>query len=516
MPLSLQARLVLGASAVLWMAGVRLCYGQQPAAQQNTPQQPVPRPASAKAAIPQQAGGKKPGAGPPAPQSTHYPILLLVQGLTTTPAAQTKPAESTVGDPVVGDEKPAEKPTGAAWSVRIGLKGPERLDRDGYPPIPLEPAEVVREGTSDAWTYHAKDLQTGAVVTVQIARGGCTDAASGTKFAFGASVDHAQIGAMQGCARVATELFPKINNQPTDEDDAAKNKSAPPTITKFKAPVAVAYNTAGGKTVFKRGTVARTLPGKDGYQLSLSHDGKRLLFVREQGVTEQGVADQGAGERTISLYEWGTGKTTELLRGPVQQPYWSGDDTRIAFLRSDGAKWQIWTMPADAPEKAGLLYPNEVVSLQGWADTRTILADDLQTLYWIGDDGAVKQTLPSADLYGKEQFGISSANTIRISPVNADLLMVSAEWLKPPQGVPVEPHSGKGMGVFLYEIRSKRRVVVCPLNMFSGYAEWSRDSLQIFFTGWGAPGGPSTIYKMFWDGTSQTKYQDGLNLVIGQ
>jgi len=52
--------------------------------------------------------------------------------------------------------------------------------------------------------------------------------------------------------------------------------------------------------------------------------------------------------------------------------------------------------------------------------------------------------------------------------------------------------------------------------MFSGYAEWSRDSLQIFFTGWGAPGGPSTIYKMFWDGTSQTKYQDGLNLVIGQ
>ena len=507
MPLSSQARLVLGASAVLWLAGVRPCPGQQPAQQQNTPNPPAPQTTPA---TPQQPAGKKPPVGPAAPQSTHYPILLLVQGLTTAPTAQTRPAESPLADPLADDEKPversAEKPTGSSWSVRIGLKGPERMDRDGYPPIPLEPAEVVREGNSDAWTYHAKDTQTGAAVTVQIARGACTDAVSGNKFTFGASVDHTQIGNMEGCARVATELFPKINNQPTEEDDEAKDKPTPPTITKFKAPVALAYNTAVGKTVFKRGSVARILPQKDGFQLSLSHDGKRLLYVKEQG----------ADESPISLYDWGTGKTTELLHGLVQQPYWSSDDTRIAFLKSDGTKWQIWTMPADAPEKAALLYPNEVVSLQGWADAHTILADDLQNLYWIGDDGAVKQTLSSADLYGKDQFGAAGSNTIRISPINPDLLLVSAEWLKPPQGVPTQQHTGKGMGFFLYEIRTKRRVILCPLTMFSGYAEWSRDSLQIFFTGWQAPGQPSTIYKMFWDGTSQTKYQDGLGLVIGQ
>ncbi|HYU22856.1 MAG TPA: hypothetical protein VEM60_06900, partial [Candidatus Dormibacteraeota bacterium] len=48
---------------------------------------------------------KKLPAGPQAPQSTHYPILILAFG----------------NDP--------------NWSLRIGQKGPERLDRPGYPPI---------------------------------------------------------------------------------------------------------------------------------------------------------------------------------------------------------------------------------------------------------------------------------------------------------------------------------------------------------------------------------------------
>jgi hypothetical protein len=47
-------------------------------------------------------------------------------------------------------------------------------------------------------------------------------------------------------------------------------------------------------------------------------------------------------------------------------------------------------------------------------------------------------------------------------------------------------------------------------------AEWSRDGLQIYFTGREPTGSSMTIYKMFWDGTSQLKVQDGHGLVIGQ
>src|SRR5205807_3724028 len=89
-------------------------------------------------------------AGPPAPQSTHYPILLLGFG---------------------------NQPN---WSVRIGLKGPERFDREGYPPIPLEPADVTHEPSGQGWTYHAKDSATGALVAVHLSREACTDATNDT------------------------------------------------------------------------------------------------------------------------------------------------------------------------------------------------------------------------------------------------------------------------------------------------------------------------------------------------
>ncbi len=491
------ARLFLGASAMVFSAYLCRAQTTQPPTQQQppssqAPKQQSPPPAGQQVAQPPQA--KKPVAGPPAPQSTHYPVLLLVQG------------------------------NGQPWSVRIGLRGPERMDRNGYPPIPLEPVDVVREGATDSWTYHAKDSQTGAAVSVHISREACTDPASATKFAFSASIDHAQIGSAEGCARVATELFPKINNQPTEDDDDAKDKPAPPTITKFKPPVAVAYFNAAGKLIVKRGTVARAVPGKSGYQPALSHDGKRLLYT----TGEKG--DEKSTERTISLYDWGTGKSTELLRGLLQQPFWSPDDTRFAFLKYDGAKWQLWTAPVDAPEKATLVSPGEAISLQGWSDPQTILAGDLQTLSWIGDDGTLKQNLASADLYGKDQFGLSSANTVRIHPLNPDLLLVSAEflpaaaaaYLKNAQAANTSKDAPKIAGpparqaFFLYEIKSKRRVLLSPPNLTSSYVEWSRDGLQIFFTGTDPSGKTMTIYRMFWDGTSQTKVQDGYDLVIGQ
>src|SRR5438128_9237864 len=102
--------------------------------------------------------------GPPVSQSRHYPILLIAQGT----------------DPV--------------WNLRLGMKGPERLERAGYPPIPLEPGgEVDQEATGTAWTYHAKDSQTSAAVAVHLSREACSDGTSDTKYTFRISVDHAQI-----------------------------------------------------------------------------------------------------------------------------------------------------------------------------------------------------------------------------------------------------------------------------------------------------------------------------------
>src|SRR5579885_2451743 len=251
-------------------------------------------------------------AGPPIlpAQPRHYPILLIAQG--------------------------AEP----SWSLRLGMKGPERLERLGYPPIPLEPAEVEQETTGSAWTYHAKDSQTQAAVAVHLSREACSDGMSDTKYSFRVALDHAQIGTLKGCAKIAPDQFPEFKQKNLDDDDPEKKKPAPPTITNFKSPVAVAYLDPAGRAILKRGAQTHVVAAK-GSELSLSHDGKRLLFTR----------DDPSGGHTILLFDSSTGKTTELLRGLVQeqQAFWSPDDSRIAFLKSDGAVSHVWIAPSASP-----------------------------------------------------------------------------------------------------------------------------------------------------------------------
>ena len=254
-----KAKLILSAALLFVIAAPKVSLGQT---------QSVP--------------AKKPSMGPAAPQSTHYPILLLAFG------------------------------NSPDWSLRIDQKGPERLDRPNYPPIPLEPATVSHETTADSWTYQAKDSATGAALSVHLTREACTDAVSDPtpapppstgKYAFSVSVDHAQLGSMKGCARIAAELFPKINNQLDPEEDTEKKNSPAPTITKFKAPSAIAYLNPAGGVVLSRGGVKKIV-APAGSELCLSHDGKKLLYTR---------ADSPNGpERTIVLYDWDTGRLRDL------------------------------------------------------------------------------------------------------------------------------------------------------------------------------------------------------------
>jgi uncharacterized membrane protein len=439
---------------------------------------------------PPTAAIKNPPVGPPAPQSKHYPILLLAFG------------------------------NAPNWSVRIGLKGPERFDRPGYPPIPLEPAEVTNEGTADTWTYHAKDSATGAAVTVHLSREACTDAANDTltatpplggKYSFRASVEHAQLGSMKGCARIATELFPKINNNPDpEEEEEAKKKPPAPTITNFKAPVAVAYLNAKQQLVFKRGTVARVASTQRAYQYSASHDGRKLLFA--QIVQEPAIS-------SVSEYSFDTGQTKELQRGKSLSAFWSPDDALVAEQKQKEDSWQsqIWTFPAGTPERSTLVYTSDDIGfvLRGWADVHSFFAIGKENFYWIGDDGAVKQTIPITEVCGTDFSFLSPQQSFAPNPINPDLLLVEATLTKPLVGAPIDPQTKTLKGFFLYEIRSKRRSLLSPTTLNAWDPVWSQDGLQVFFTGQDAGKTPAT-YRIFWDGTSLQKYTSGTAFVVGQ
>jgi len=142
-----------------------------------------------------------------------------------------------------------------------------------------------------------------------------------------------------------------------------------------------------------------------------------------------------------------------------------------------------------------------------------VLATDPGSAYWLSDDKP-PLTVPLKEIYG-DVFQVTSGDTIRVCPVNPDLLLVSAYYARTPAGAPTDS-TGLNSTFFLYEVRSKRRVVVGPATEFARAAEWSRDGLQIFYTV-GAPGKtPSGTNRIFWDGTGEKRYSNGSYLVVGK
>jgi uncharacterized membrane protein len=439
---------------------------------------------------------------------------------TTKPPAQTPEAQPAVAGPQQTKHYPilviahGNEPF---WSLRLGMKGPERLDRAGYPPIVLEPSDVARDDSGTFWTYHAKDAATGALLSVKLVREPCSDGMSGTQYTFKVIVDHAQIGTLNGCGQSAPEKFPEFRkkNQLDPDDNAAADdkdkdkdkdkKGVLDPITNFKPPVAVAYLNATGRVVLSRGEI-RKIVGPSGLELALSHDGKKLLYTRSNSTS--------GPERSIVLYDADTGQAKDLVSGGVHQAFWSPDDSRIAFLKFDGQQWHVWTMPVAEPDKAAQLSPLEVTALHGWVSPGVVLATNAENAYWIGEDGNAQQTVPLKQIYG-DQFQIMSSDTIRVNPVNSDLLLVSAYYLNAPAGAPVDA-MGLASTFFLYEVRAKRRAVLGPPDAFARAAEWSRDGLQIFFTR-GVPGkGLLVTNRIFWDGTGAKKSESGSGLVIGK
>jgi hypothetical protein len=413
----------------------------------------------------------------------------------------------------------------STWSVLIGQKGPERFDRANYPPIVLEAVNVAGEGSADAWAYHAKDSATGADVIIHLTREGCIDAPGSTaldpaskppaasdksaaaasssappKNSFRMVLEHAQAGTFRGCARIAAELFPKIVNQSTDDDDDADKKKPPvATITNFKTPTAVGYLNPAGKIVLSRGAAKKIAP-TTGTELALSNDGKKLLFTRND-------AKMGS-ERTIVLYEFDSARSKDLVHGTVREAFWSPDDSRIAYLQSQDQKWRILSFAPGAPETAAPLNSGSVDSLDGWLDGHTLLAADAQNLYWVADDRP-QQSVPLREIYGTA-FRVSDSDTIRVNPVNADILLVSAKYVVPPANAAPD-----ASGVFLYEIKSKRRVTLTPPDQWAAHGEWSRDGIQIFYTR-RMSATSSAIFRVFWDASGVRKYLDGTELVVGQ
>jgi uncharacterized membrane protein len=479
---------VASAVACLLALSPSIALSQTPTPPQQKPSSPTKTPQQQQPTVP-----PAPAAAVPSPVSRHYPILIVAHG------------------------------TQPEWSLRLGMKGPERLDRPEYPPIILDPADITadqEDQSGEAWIYKAKDDATGAAIAVRLSREACSDPSSpDTRYTFRVVVQHAQLGALNGCGQSAPDKFPEFRKKnqidmpddidPKDKDkdkDKEKDKkfAVLEPITKFQSPVYVAYLDSSGHAIVVHGAVHKTA-STSGSDLALSHDGKKLLFTSGFSQTNP--------ERSLLLYDYDTNRSREIAGSNIRQPFWSPDDSRIAYLKSDGQGWQVWTAPASSPETAALFSSTHVDSLYGWASPTGVLASDLQNVYSISEDRP-PEPVSTKEIYGPD-FQVLSTDTIRVCPLNPDLLLVSAYYAKTPAGAPTDSN-GLNATFFLFEVHSRRRTILGPADAYSRNAEWSRDALQIFFTK-GVPG--KSILgtdRIFWDSTGDKHFSAGSYLVIGK
>ena len=460
---------------------------------QTPPQQTAPpaqKPAAKPATAPNQQQQPAPADAVASPVSTHHPFLILAHG----------------NEP--------------SWSLRLGMKGPERLDRLNYPPIILEPGEVATDEPGRAWTYHAKDTATGAAISVKLIRESCSDGMADTKYTFSVQLIHAQIGDLRGCGVSAPDKFPEFRkkNQPLDPDEQAaladkakdkdkgkdKRNAVLDPIVKFQSPTAVAYLDSANRVIFVNKEVHKTA-APAGSELAVSHDGKHLLFTRSNSST--------GPERSIVQFDFDTARPRDIAGTNVRQAFWSPDDSHIAYLKYDGNFWQVFTAPSASPETATALATQNFDSLHGWLSPNTLLTSDVQNLYFLSTDKPA-QAVPLKEIYG-DQFQVMTSDTIRVCPVNSDLLLVSAYYVNAPAGAPVDS-MGLNETFFLYELKSKRRTILGPTDGFARDAEWSRDALQIFFTKGVVGKGPLVTNRIFWDGTGEKRFSSGHALVVGK
>lgn len=188
-----------------------------------------------------------------------------------------------------------------------------------------------------------------------------------------------------------------------------------------------------GRFVFSRGDFVylQNADGKAPQQLaqgmdpSLSPSGKMVAFT----VNAKGPQDP---DRTIRIMDLQTKKTTDfksLAPHISYLPMWSPDETRIAFNLFLDSRWHVavidvakgeWTsVTKDLPGKTDAF-------LSSWApEGKTILCQDLATIYEVGADGSIANQWKVEKIAGEN--GITSSTRFLFSPDRRYLLFDAAE-----------------------------------------------------------------------------------------
>ncbi len=236
--------------------------------------------------------------------------------------------------------------------------------------------------------------------------------------------------------------------------------------------ITLAYIDTSDRVIYKpEGAPPRVVEAKNGYDLCLSRDGKRLLYAR-------GIPD--GPNRTMVLYDAASGKSRDVMSGLVASARWSPDNTRVSFLKMDKNAWQLWIMPAVEPSKATLISKQNLDFVDWMPDGKTVLAGDGQRLYWFGVDGKQQKFISTEELYGKD-YQWTSSDVLRFQPGNASRMSMSVYYMETPKDVPFEEEGGFAT-VLLYDWTTRKKTILLTTKTFGHDAVWTPDGTWLYYT----------------------------------
>jgi Tol biopolymer transport system component len=237
--------------------------------------------------------------------------------------------------------------------------------------------------------------------------------------------------------------------------------------------------------------------------MSLSHDGKQLVYVREE---------RDPPRRTLIQYDPATGTSRDLITGFVGDAHLSSDGRQIAFLKLDDGIWQTWVMSTAGPAKNTVVSRKEVTTLVGWAaQDSALVCFDETNLYWLSLDGKIQKSIPMSTVYQKD-FEWMSTNVVRLNPVNPDLIAFSGYRVDTPQDAAVDD-TERNATVMVVDLKTGRRSLLLNPKDWAHEAVWSADGVWLYFTRQEAPR-RLAIWRMRADGSGLERVTTGAEPVV--
>ena len=246
---------------------------------------------------------------------------------------------------------------------------------------------------------------------------------------------------------------------------------------------------------------------------ALSPDRRRVAYCAPINTA---VSAPAAG--ALKVFDLASGKTATLFRSAAwcAHPRWSPNGERISFtLALASGKRELHIIAPDGARNQKLITGGEQTADDifnpSWApDGESLYFQDMTNLVQVSTAGQVLAKTPLGTIVGDKE-AVTSSDSFVPSPNDPNLFAYTRSV--PGTRLFERTFGEPNTALFLYDLRTKTRKRLTPVDLLAMDPVWSHDGHSIYFAGYpdreGRAAYPMKIYRIARDGTGLTQIAVG-------